>query len=53
MKRDSHIESERQGSRPPLYGSVWIALFILLRESLFSQPRKVSLSACENPSHRP
>lgn len=53
MEHNSHIETERQGSRPPLYGSVWLALFYLLRESLISQPRGAPLSACENPSHRP
>lgn len=53
MERNSHIETKRQCSRPPLYGSVWLALFSLLRESLLSQPRVVPLSACDNPSHRP
>ena len=51
MNRDNHTETERKRKRPPIYGSVWLALFALLRENL-SQPRTVALSACENPSHR-
>lgn len=39
-------------NRQPLYGSVLLALFVLLREE-FLQPRLPALSRGENPSRRP
>lgn len=52
----SHSEARDRARRRPLYGSVWLALFVMLRDGL-SAPRdeagKASVSGDDSPSRRP
>jgi hypothetical protein len=52
----SHSEARDRARRRPLYGSVWLALFVMLREGI-NAPRdaagKAAVSRDGSPSRRP
>ncbi|MGK2924965.1 MAG: hypothetical protein ACSLE2_05035 [Lysobacterales bacterium] len=52
----SHSEARDLARRPPLFGSVWLALFVMLREGI-NAPRdeagQAEVSDDGSPSRRP
>lgn len=52
----SHSEARDRARRRPLYGSVWLSLFVMLREGI-NAPRdeacKAEVSGDGSPSRRP
>lgn len=48
----SHSETRDRARRRPLYGSVWLALFVMLRDGI-NAPRGEPISRGGSPSRRP
>ena len=52
----SHAAARDHAGRRPLYGSVWLALFVMLRDGINAprgEPGKAAISRGGSPSRRP